>query len=97
MAFPLLLFGLARLGFVFSLFLVDAAHFDFLPLVHSFLCLSLVLLVLDTANMDSSVSLRSSSHLEVSSPALSSTGVDSLMLVRQLACSESGFLVLGMS
>jgi len=96
-AFPLLLFGLARLGFVFSLFLVDAAHFDFLPLVHSFLCLSLVLLVLDTANMDSSVSLRSSSHLEVSSPALSSTGVDSLMLVRQLACSESGFLVLGMS
>ena len=96
-AFPLLLFGLARLGFVFSLFLVDAAHVGFLPLIHSFLCLSLVLLVLDAAHIDLSLLLRSSSHPEVSLPALSSTGVGSLMLLRQLACSESGFLVLGMS
>ena len=59
LASVMLLLGLARAGFIFSLSVLDASQFDPSPSLHSFTCLSPMPLIVDLAGVNSSVFLRS--------------------------------------
>lgn len=96
LASVMLLLGLARAGFVFSLSVLDASQLDPNPSLHGFACLSPMPLIVDLAKVNSSVFLRSFVCLELSLPALDSAGLDSFASLRQLLRLESAAFPVGL-
>ena len=92
----MLLLGLARAGFVFSLSVLDASQLDPNPSLHSFACLSPMPLIVDLAGVNSSVFLRSPVCLELSLPVADSSRLDSFASMRQLLRLESTAFPVGL-